>query len=334
MGAERRQFLRVLFEETIEVRTAEWTDPVATGLDISLNGVRFHCEHSLSDGETVTISFTPDFELIGKVRWCWPIEWYYQSAVQFVEITPDEQESLRDYITSATGEEYPLSEEEEARPAAGEAETTSGEYLELEQPQAGALSVEFAEEDLTPMSFSGRLVLIMSEQEGPATSLRNYLLERCGLETEVMSKKQSLWRMMKLDPIDVVVMAWDPGNPEESLNAMRQTYEQFPETRVLFLAPPTPLETRLHAINQGAVDFVTQPVSLSTVAQAVLRCMLSEPQGASGGGDGGAMGVAAAGGAVLAEEEPMFGESEDFEDDFNLDDEDFGDELELIDEDF
>jgi len=44
--------------------------------------------------------------------------------------------------------------------------------------------------------------------------------------------------------------------------------------------------------------------------------------------------VAAAGGAALAEEEPMFGESEDFEDDFNLDDEDFGDELELIDEDF
>ena len=43
MGAERRQYLRVLFEETIEIRTKEWTDPVATGLDVSLNGVRFHC---------------------------------------------------------------------------------------------------------------------------------------------------------------------------------------------------------------------------------------------------------------------------------------------------
>ena len=107
MGAERRQYLRVLFEETIEVRTKEWTDPVATGLDVSLNGVRFHCEHPLSDGERITIAFRPDFEVSGKVRWCWPIEWYYQSAIQFTEITPEEQARLREYIIAVTGEDYP-----------------------------------------------------------------------------------------------------------------------------------------------------------------------------------------------------------------------------------
>ena len=98
MSAERRQYLRVLFEATIDVRTGDWRDPAATGLDISLNGCRFHCEHSMSDGESVIIRFDDNLELEGKVRWCWPIEWYYQAAVQFTEITEEEQSRLRDYI--------------------------------------------------------------------------------------------------------------------------------------------------------------------------------------------------------------------------------------------
>ena len=106
MSAERRQYLRVLFEATIDVRTGDWRDPAATGLDISLNGCRFHCEHSMSDGESVIIRFDDNLELEGKVRWCWPIEWYYQAAVQFTEITEEEQSRLRDYIVGVTGEEY------------------------------------------------------------------------------------------------------------------------------------------------------------------------------------------------------------------------------------
>ena len=53
MAEERRQYLRVIFEETIQVSTEEWSDPIATGLDLSLNGVRFHCEYPLSEGELV-----------------------------------------------------------------------------------------------------------------------------------------------------------------------------------------------------------------------------------------------------------------------------------------
>ena len=57
MAEERRQYLRVIFEETIQVSTEEWSDPIATGLDLSLNGVRFHCEYPLSEGELVSIEF-------------------------------------------------------------------------------------------------------------------------------------------------------------------------------------------------------------------------------------------------------------------------------------
>ena len=76
-------------------------------MDVSLNGVRFHCENPLSDGERASVGFRPDFGVSGKVCWCWPVEWYYQSAIQFTGITPEEQARLREYIIAVTGEDYP-----------------------------------------------------------------------------------------------------------------------------------------------------------------------------------------------------------------------------------
>ena len=107
MAEERRQYLRVIFEETIQVSTEEWSDPIATGLDLSLNGVRFHCEYPLSEGELVSIEFEPSFTLVGTAIWCWPIEWYYQAAVRFNDITVNEQEKLRKYIETTTKQDYP-----------------------------------------------------------------------------------------------------------------------------------------------------------------------------------------------------------------------------------
>ena len=82
----RRKFLRVSFDENFEVKTSSWSDPSAKGLDISLNGCRFHCEQSLSEDETVSIFFRSEFELKGIIRWCWPIEWYYLAAIHFENI--------------------------------------------------------------------------------------------------------------------------------------------------------------------------------------------------------------------------------------------------------
>ena len=60
--SDRRKFLRVLFESRFEVRADEWSDKEATGLDISLNGCRFNCKQSMSDGEIVNIYFKPGLE--------------------------------------------------------------------------------------------------------------------------------------------------------------------------------------------------------------------------------------------------------------------------------
>ena len=114
MGAERRQYLRVLFEEKIEIRTEVSTDSEAKGLDVSLNGIRFHCETPLADNSEAEVGFRPDFQITGRVCWCWPIEWYYQSAIQFMNITPEEQARLREYITEVTGEDYPDYTQEDA----------------------------------------------------------------------------------------------------------------------------------------------------------------------------------------------------------------------------
>ena len=111
--SDRRKFLRVLFEERFEVRAAEWSDKEATGLDISLNGCRFNCQQSMFDGEIVSIVFKPGLELEGSIRWCWPIEWYFQSALHFENITKEKQARLKAYIEEVTEEDYQMQKDEE-----------------------------------------------------------------------------------------------------------------------------------------------------------------------------------------------------------------------------
>ena len=104
----RRKFLRVSFEANFEIRTNTWSDKSATGLDISLNGCRFHCEQSLSEDENVSLIFEKGFKLNGNIRWCWPIEWYYLAAVHFENISENEQEKLKTYIEDVTEENYQM----------------------------------------------------------------------------------------------------------------------------------------------------------------------------------------------------------------------------------
>ena len=110
--SDRRKFLRVLFEANFEVRSSEWTDKEATGLDISLNGCRFNCKQSISDGEIVKILLKPGLELEGIVRWCWPIEWYFQAALHFEGIEKEKQAKLKAYIEEVTGENYLMQKDE------------------------------------------------------------------------------------------------------------------------------------------------------------------------------------------------------------------------------
>ncbi|MFL2749825.1 MAG: PilZ domain-containing protein [bacterium] len=374
MSAERRQYLRVLFEATIDVRTGDWRDPAATGLDISLNGCRFHCEHSMSDGESVIIRFDDNLELEGKVRWCWPIEWYYQAAVQFTEITEEEQSRLRDYIVGVTGEEYEDKPDEQGtigtsqitEPASSndvkeeefdelEEITASIEDEELEDlspldedelslitdapdEQSASLSKgealplhEFSEGDLTPMQFQSKQLIILGGRKEQADLLKQYLEERLGIVVEFVTKKQNLWRLMKLDTIDIILMEWDLADENDPLETLEQTKDQFPETQIIALSGPLALEHRLQAINSGADSFLTRPVHLSAIAQSILLSLSKK--------DGGDETLSATGAAM-----PALGVANELEpigdDDLNTpvdlldDDLNLSEELDLIDEEF
>ena len=374
MSAERRQYLRVLFEATIDVRTGDWRDPAATGLDISLNGCRFHCEHSMSDGESVIIRFDDNLELEGKVRWCWPIEWYYQAAVQFTEITEEEQSRLRDYIVGVTGEEYEDKPDEQG--TIGTSQTTEPassndvseeEFEELEEitasiedeeledlspldedelslitdapdEQSASLSKgealplpEFKEGDLTPMQFQSKQLIILGGRKEQADLLKQYLEERLGIVVEFVTKKQNLWRLMKLDTIDMILMEWDLADENDPLETLEQTKDQFPETQIIALSGPLALEHRLQAINSGADSFLTRPVHLSAIAQSILLSLSKN--------DGGDETLSATGAAM-----PALGVANELEpigdDDLNTpvdlldDDLNLSEELDLIDEEF
>ena len=374
MSAERRQYLRVLFEATIDVRTGDWRDPAATGLDISLNGCRFHCEHSMSDGESVIIRFDDNLELEGKVRWCWPIEWYYQAAVQFTEITEEEQSRLRDYIVGVTGEEYEDKPDEQetvgtsqiTEPASSN-DVSEEEFEELEEitasiedeeledlspldedelslitdapdEQSASLSKgealplpEFKEGDLTPMQFQSKQLIILGGRKEQADLLKQYLEERLGIVVEFVTKKQNLWRLMKLDTIDMILMEWDLADENDPLETLEQTKDQFPETQIIALSGPLALEHRLQAINSGADSFLTRPVHLSAIAQSILLSLSKN--------DGSEETLSATGAAM-----PALGVANELEpigdDDLNTpvdlldDDLNLSEELDLIDEEF
>ena len=374
MSAKRRQYLRVLFEATIDVRTGDWRDPAATGLDISLNGCRFHCEHSMSDGESVIIRFDDNLELEGKVRWCWPIEWYYQAAVQFTEITEEEQSGLRDYIVGVTGEEYEDKPDEQGtigtsqitEPASSN-DVSEEEFEELEEitasiededledlspldedelslitdapdEQSASLSKgealplpEFSEGDLTPMQFQSKQLIILGGRKEQADLLKQYLEERLGIVVEYVTKKQNLWRLMKLDTIDMILMEWDLADENDPLETLEQTKDQFPETQIIALSGPLALEHRLQAINSGADSFLTRPVHLSAIAQSILLSLSKK--------DGGDETLSATGAAM-----PALGVANELEpigdDDLNTpvdlldDDLNLSEELDLIDEEF
>ena len=326
--SDRRKFLRVLFEASFEVRATEWSDKEATGLDISLNGCRFNCKQSLSDGEKITIVFKPGLELEGSVRWCWPIEWYFQAALHFEGISQDEQDRLKAYIEEITGEDYQMQTDEETTqgtsaesveileedlddvdidddlsamiidvedqeevPENGTEEDELEELppleeedllnLDIEEPidsasdfsdsmQADEFFQELAEGDINTQSFAGKQVVLYDLVKDQAELLNQYLSERAGMEVEYVTKKENLWRLLKIDPMDLVIIETGEGINSDAFEVMQQTKDQFSEVHFICISGPVSLERRLQFLNAGALDYFTRPVHLSTIAQSVL----------------------------------------------------------------
>ena len=313
MAEERRQYLRVIFEETIQVSTEEWSDPIATGLDLSLNGVRFHCEYPLSEGELVSIEFEPSFTLVGTAIWCWPIEWYYQAAVRFSDITVTDQEKLRNYIEKTTKRDYP--------DFVGEV-TTEKDDTETE-PEEKNIEVIITKEDSTSMdlqsepsfsdaelhsqTYAGSQVALVTERDSPHNDMiMQYLSERTGFKMSLIDKQGNLWPMLRENALDLVLLNQSTSNEDEILGVIQRLGEEHPDISFIVFAGPISLDDRLHLLSLGAIDVITRPTHLSTIAQSILQTFYDNRTV-----------------AVPAFEQELIDESLDLESDLDLMDEQF-----------
>jgi ActR/RegA family two-component response regulator len=313
MAEERRQYLRVIFEETIQVSTEEWSDPIATGLDLSLNGVRFHCEYPLSEGELVSIEFEPSFTLVGTAIWCWPIEWYYQAAVRFSDITVTDQEKLRNYIEKTTKRDYP--------DFVGEV-TTEKDDTETE-PEEKNIEVIITKEDSTSMNlqsepsfsdaelhsqtYAGSQVALVTERDSPHNDMiMQYLSERTGFKMSLIDKQGNLWPMLRENALDLVLLNQSTSNEDEILGVIQRLGEEHPDISFIVFAGPISLDDRLHLLSLGAIDVITRPTHLSTIAQSILQTFYDNRTV-----------------AVPAFEQELIDESLDLESDLDLMDEKF-----------
>ncbi len=313
MAEERRQYLRVIFEETIQVSTEEWSDPIATGLDLSLNGVRFHCEYPLSEGELVSIEFEPSFTLVGTAIWCWPIEWYYQAAVRFSDITVTDQEKLRNYIEKTTKRDYP--------DFVGEV-TTEKDDTETE-PEEKNIEVIITKEDSTSMdlqsepsfsdaelhsqTYAGSQIALVTERDSPHNDMiMQYLSERTGFKMSLIDKQGNLWPMLRENALDLVLLNQSTSNEDEILGVIQRLGEEHPDISFIVFAGPISLDDRLHLLSLGAIDVITRPTHLSTIAQSILQTFYDNRTV-----------------AVPAFEQELIDESLDLESDLDLMDEKF-----------
>ena len=129
---------------------------------------------------------------------------------------------------------------------------------------------KFTEDDLSPLSFARTQVVIFAVEKVQAELLQRYLSERVGMEVDCITKRQNLWRLLKLDPMDLVIFETGSVENSDALEVMQQTKDQFPEVHFICISGPVSLERRLQFLNAGALDYLTRPVHLSTVAQSVL----------------------------------------------------------------
>jgi DNA-binding response OmpR family regulator len=129
---------------------------------------------------------------------------------------------------------------------------------------------KFAEDDLSPLSFAGKQLVIFDTGKEQAELLKKYLSERAGMEVECVGKKENLWRFLKIDPLDLIILETGTEGNSDAMELIQQTKDQFPEVHFICISGPVSLERRLQFLNAGALDYLTRPLHLSTIAQSVL----------------------------------------------------------------
>ena len=196
---------------------------------------------------------------------------------------------------------------------------------------------KFTEDDLSPLSFARTQVVIFAVEKVQAELLQRYLSERAGMEVDCVSKRQNLWRLLKLDPMDLVIFETGSVENSDALEVMQQTKDQFPEVHFICISGPVSLERRLQFLNAGALDYLTRPIHLSTIAQSIL-VHLSSTDFYKNEGDSLDINSMA---DDIPEEETLLDSAENYHDEdlsgiagLHEDDLILGDEIDLVDEDF
>ena len=196
---------------------------------------------------------------------------------------------------------------------------------------------KFTADDLSPLSFARTQVVIFALEKVQAELLQRYLSERAGMEVDCVTKRQNLWRLLKLDPMDLVIFETGSIENSDALEVMQQTKDQFPEVHFICISGPVSLERRLQFLNAGALDYLTRPVHLSTLAQSVL-VQLSRADTYENEGDSLDINSMA---DDIPEEETLLDSAENYHDEnlsgiagLHEDDLILGDEVDLVDEDF
>ncbi len=196
---------------------------------------------------------------------------------------------------------------------------------------------KFTEGDLSPLSFAGTEVVIFAVEKKQSELLQRYLIERAGMEVDCVTKRQNLWRLLKLDPMDMVIIETGAVENSDALEVMQQTKDQFPEVHFICLSGPVSLERRLQFLNAGALDYLTRPIHLSTIAQSIL-VHLSSTDFYKNEGDSLDINSMA---DDIPEEETLLDSAENYHDEdlsgtegLHEDDLILGDEIDLVDEDF
>ena len=129
---------------------------------------------------------------------------------------------------------------------------------------------KFDDDDLSPLSYAGKQLVIFDMLNEQSELLKKYLSERTGMEVECVSKKENLWRFLKIDPLDLIILETDSAENSDALELMQQTKDQFPEVHFICISGPVSLERRLQFLNAGALDYLMRPLHLSTIAQSIL----------------------------------------------------------------
>ena len=181
----------------------------------------------------------------------------------------EEEENLDEHIEAAGIVELPGLEAADLQDFEDDELNNEMSASEDSLPQDEFLH-KFTEDDLSPLSFTGTEVVIFAVEKKQAELLQRYLIERAGMEVDCVTKRQNLWRLLKLDPMDLVIIETGAVENSDALEVMQQTKDLFPEVHFICLSGPVSLERRLQFLNAGALDYLTRPIHLSTIAQSIL----------------------------------------------------------------